>query len=51
MKDHVLSTDDFHEDAIEQRHASLFNNQLLVCEDKNKICYYPKEKLREYIEI
>ena len=36
MTDHVLSTDGYYEDAIEQRHACLFNNQLLVCEDNIK---------------
>lgn len=51
MTDHVLSTDGYYEDVIEQRHASLFNNQLLVCEDNYKVCYYPKDKFREYLEL
>ncbi|MFA5037594.1 MAG: hypothetical protein WC479_10525 [Candidatus Izemoplasmatales bacterium] len=51
MTDHVLSTDGYYEDAIEQRHACLFNNQLLVCEDNYKVCYYPKDKFREYLEL
>lgn len=50
MTDHVLSMKGYYEDVIEQRHASLFCNQLLVCEDKYKICYYPKEKLKECIK-
>jgi len=51
MTDHVLSTDGYYEDVIEQRHASLFNNQLLVCEDNYKVCYYPKDKFREYLDL
>ena len=51
MTDHVLSTDGYYEDAIEQRHASLFNNQLLVCEDNYKVCYYPKDKFRGYLDL
>jgi hypothetical protein len=51
MTDHILSTDGYYEDVIEQRHASLFNNRLLMCEDNYKVCYYPKEKLREYLEL
>lgn len=51
MTDHVLSTNGYYEDAIEQRHASLFNNQLLVCEDNYKVCYHPEEKLREYLNL
>lgn len=50
MTDHVLSTDGYYDDNIEQRHASLFNNQLLVCEDNYKICSYPKDKFREYLD-
>jgi hypothetical protein len=51
MTDHVLSTDGYYEEIIEQRHASLFNNQLLVCEDNYKVCYYPKDKFREYLDL
>ena len=51
MTDHVLSTEGYYEDVIEQRHASLFNNQLLVCEDNYKVCYHPAEKFREYLEL
>jgi hypothetical protein len=51
MTDHVLSTDGYYEDVIEQRHASLFNNQLLVCEDNYKICYHPSDKFREYLDL
>ena len=51
MTDHVLSTDGYYEDVIEQRHTSLFNNQLLVCEDNYKVCYYPKDKFREYLDL
>jgi len=51
MTDHVLSTDGYYEDAIEQRHASLFCNQLLVCEDNYKVCYEPKDKLKEYLYL
>ena len=51
MTDHVLSTEGYYEDVIEQRHASLFNNQLLVCEDNYKVCYYPKDKFREYLDF
>ena len=51
MTDHVLSTEGYYEDVIEQRHASLFNNQLLVCEDNYKVCYYPEDKFREYLDL
>ena len=51
MTDHVLSTEGYYEDVIEQRHASLFNNQLLVCEDNYKVCYDPKDKLKEYLDL
>ncbi|MBM7453370.1 hypothetical protein JN09_000696 [Acholeplasma morum] len=47
MADHILGTDGYHPDSIEQRHASLFCNELLVCEDNYKVFYYPKNKLRE----
>ena len=51
MADHILGTDGYHEDSIEQRHASLFCNQLMVCEDNYKVCYYPEEKFREYLDL
>ena len=51
MADHILGTDGYHADSIEQRHASLFCNQLLVCEDNYKVCYYPEEKFREYLDL
>ena len=51
MADHILGSKGYHADSIEQRHASLFCNELLVCEDNYKVCYYPKEKLREYLEL
>lgn len=51
MTDHVLSTDGYYEDVIEQRHASLFCNQLLVGEDNYKVCYYPAEKFKEYLDL
>jgi len=51
MADHILSTDGYHPDSIEQRNASLFCKELLVCEDNYKVCYYPKDKLREYLEL
>ena len=51
MTDHVLSTEGYYEDVIEQTHASLFCNQLLVCEDNYKVCYYPEEKLKEYLDL
>ncbi len=51
MTDHVLSTDGYYEDVIEQRHASLFNNQLLVGEDNYKVCYHPAEKFKEYLDL
>jgi hypothetical protein len=49
--DHILSTEGYYEDVIEQLHASVFCNQLLVCEDNYKVCYYPEEKLREYLNL
>ena len=49
--DHILSTEGYYEDVIEQIHASVFCNQLLVCEDNYKVCYYPEEKLREYLNL
>ena len=49
--DHILSTEGYYEDVIEQLHASVFCNQLLVCEDNYKVCYYPEEKLREYLSL
>ena len=51
MVDYILGTDGYHPNSIEQRHASLFCNQLLVCEDNYKVCYHPEEKLREYLEL
>ena len=51
MTDHVLSTDGYYEEIIEQRHASLFNNQLLVCEDNYKVCYHPADKFREFLDL
>lgn len=51
MVDHILGTDGYHADSIEQRHASLFCNQLMVCEDNYKVCYYPEEKFREYLDL
>ncbi len=51
MADHVLSTEGYYENVIEQRHASLFCNQLMVCEDNYKVCYYPEEKFREYLDL
>lgn len=51
MVDHILGTDGYHADSIEQRHASLFCNQLMVCEDNYKVCYYPKDNFREYLGL
>jgi hypothetical protein len=51
MADIVLGEDGYNPDSIEQAHVSLFCNELLVCEDNYKVCYYPKEKLREYLEL
>jgi len=51
MADHKLGVDGYNPETIEQRHASLFCNELLVCEDNYKVCYYPKNKLREYLEL
>jgi hypothetical protein len=51
MADHKLGVDGYNPDSIEQRHASLFCNQLLVCEDNYKVCYYPEEKFREYLDL
>ena len=51
MTDHILSTEGYYEDNIEQLHASIFCNQLLVCEDNYKVCYYPEEKFREYLDL
>lgn len=51
MVDHKLGVDGYNPNAIEQAHASLFCNELLVCEDNYKVCYHPKEKLREYLEL
>jgi hypothetical protein len=49
--DHILGTEGYYEDSIEQTHASLFCNQLLVCENNYKVCYYPAGKLREYLDL
>ncbi len=51
MADIVLGEDGYNPDTIEQAHASLFCNELLVCEDNYKVCYYPKNKLREYLDL
>lgn len=51
MVDHVLGSDGYHPNSIEQRHASLFCNQLMVCENNYKICYHPDEKFRGYLEL
>ena len=49
--DHILSTEGYYNDNIEQVHASIFCNQLMVCEDNYKMCYHPAEKFREYLEL
>jgi hypothetical protein len=49
--DHILSTKGYYDDNIEQVHASIFCNQLMVCEDNNKVCYDPKDKLKEYLDL
>jgi hypothetical protein len=49
--DHILSTEGYYEDNIEQVHASIFCNQFMVCEDNYKVCYEPKDKLREYLDL
>ena len=46
VADHVLGTDGYNGDNIEQTHVSIFGNEFLVCEDNYKLCYHPKEKLR-----
>ena len=51
MTDHVLSTEGYYDDNIEQVHASIYCNQLLVCEDNYKVCYYPKDKFRGYLDL
>src|SRR5690554_4086230 len=51
MAEHILGSKGYHPDSIEQRHASFFCNQLMVCEDNYKVCYYPEEKFREYLEL
>ena len=51
MADHILGSEGYHADSIEQRHASLFCNQLMVCENNYKVCYYPEEKFREYLDL
>ena len=48
---HIFDYDGYHADSIEQRQPSLFCNQLLVCEDNYKVCYYPEEKFREYLDL
>jgi len=49
--DHILSTDGYYEDNIEQVHASILCNQFMVCEDNYKVCYKPMEKLSEYLNF
>jgi len=49
--DHILSTEGYYDDNIEQVHASIFCNQLMVCEDNYKVCYDPKDKLKEYLDL
>ncbi|MDD3123601.1 MAG: hypothetical protein PHC62_08845 [Candidatus Izemoplasmatales bacterium] len=49
--DHILSTEGYYDDNIEQVHASIFCNQLLVCENNYKVCYYPKDKFRGYLDL
>jgi len=51
MTDHILSTEGYYEDNIEQLDASIFCNQSLVCEDNYKVCYYPEEKFRDYLDL
>lgn len=49
--DHFLSIEGYYDDNIEQVHASIFCNEFLVCEDNYKVCYYPKDKFREYLDL
>jgi len=51
MVDHILGSEGYNADTIEQRHASLFCNQLMVCENNYKVCYYPEEKFRAYLDL
>ena len=51
VADYILGSKGYHADSIEQRHASQFCNQLMVCEDNYKVCYYPEEKCREYLDL
>ena len=51
MTDHILSTDGYYEDNIEQSHASAFCNRLIVCENNYKVCYKPEEKFHEYLDL
>jgi hypothetical protein len=49
--DHILSTEGYYEDSIEQLHASVFCNHFMVCEDNYKVCYEPKDKLKQYLDL
>lgn len=49
--DFLLSQDGYYEDSIEQIHASVFCNQLLVCENNYKVCYEPKDKFKSYLDL
>ena len=51
MADNKLGVDGYNPDSIEQAHASLFCNELLVCEDNYKVCYHPADKLKGYLEL
>lgn len=37
--------------SFDQPQLSKYCNNLLVCQDKYKVCYVPKEKLQEYIDL
>ena len=40
-----------YEDILDQPHVSKFCNQYIMCENNYKVCYYPKDKLKEYIDL
>jgi len=49
--DFIMTKDGYYDDNIEQTHASIYCNTFLVCEDNYKVCYEPKDKFREFLDL
>jgi hypothetical protein len=49
--DFYMAKEGYYEYDIEQSDASNYCNQFLVCEDNYKVCYEPKDKFKEYLDL